>query len=47
MTTTKQLFAEAQATHEGDRAALLAAINEAAGNLGPKKGTGPPSTMSK
>jgi hypothetical protein len=38
MNTSKQLFAEAQATHSGDRAALLAAINQAAGNMGAKKG---------
>ena len=37
MTSTKQVFAEAQAVHEGDRAALLAAINEAAANMGQKK----------
>mmetsp|Transcript_32431 Transcript_32431/g.40177 ORF Transcript_32431/g.40177 Transcript_32431/m.40177 type:complete len:93 (+) Transcript_32431:87-365(+) len=37
-TTSKQLFAEAQASQEGDRAALLAAINQAATQLGGKKG---------
>ena len=30
------MFAEAQAAHEGDRAALLAAINEAASSLAKK-----------
>lgn len=36
-TTHTALLAEASAAHEGDRAALLAAINEAAGHLGGDK----------
>lgn len=40
MNSSKQLFSEAQAVHEGDRAALLAAINEAANQLGNNKGAG-------
>ena len=36
-TTHTALLAEAQAAHEGDRAALLAAINEAANQLGGDK----------
>ena len=38
-TNSKMLFAEAQAAHEGDRAALLAAINEVASGLKAKKST--------
>ena len=34
----KALYSEAQASHEGDRAALLAAINQASANIGNKKG---------
>ena len=37
-------MAEAQAVHEGDRQALLAAINEAAANIGPNAGRGGPSS---
>ena len=47
MTSTKQVFAEAQAVHEGDRAALLAAINDAAATMrGSKQGGGPKSNAS-
>lgn len=35
---SKMLLAEANAAHQGDKAALLAAINEAAKDLGGKRG---------
>ena len=38
--TRQMLLAEAQANHGGDRAALLAAIDEAAGTMGQYKPSG-------
>jgi len=35
---SKMIYAEANAAHQGDKAALLAAINEAASNLGGRSG---------